>query len=67
MSADKRSVSTDALATLGTIIDDTAGRDAIHLAVEPIIAGEKLYPGQDVGISEGKAYQADHQFPPVLI
>lgn len=37
---DKRSVSTDALETLGTIIDDRAGRDAIHLAVEPVHAGE---------------------------
>ena len=36
-------VATDALATLGTIIDETAGRDAIHLAVEPAVAVEKLY------------------------
>ena len=39
MSADKRQVATDALKTLGTIIDETAKRDAIHLAVEPVIAG----------------------------
>lgn len=31
---DKRSVFTDALETLGTIIDDTQKRDAIHLAFE---------------------------------
>jgi|SRR5271157_1681135 len=49
MSGDKRSVATDALETLGTIIDDTAGRDAIHLAVEPAIAGMTLRPGEDVG------------------
>lgn len=49
-------VSTDALATLGTIIDESAGRDAIHLAVEPIEAGVYLMPGQDVGIRDGKAY-----------
>lgn len=49
MSADKRTVSTDALETLGKIIDETAGRDAIHLAVEPAIAGERLRPGDDVG------------------
>lgn len=59
MSADKRSVHTDALATLGTIIDDTAGRDAIHLAVEPVIAGEHLKAGQDIGIRDGKAYASD--------
>jgi hypothetical protein len=48
-STDKRSVSTDALETLGTIIGEGAGRDAIHLAVEPAIAAGVLRPGQDVG------------------
>lgn len=46
-------VATDALATLGMIIDETAGRDAIHLAVEPVVAAEKLYPGQHVGFVDG--------------
>lgn len=54
MSADKRSTHTDALATLGTIIQD-GGRDAIHLAVEPVIAGEALFPGQHIGLLDGKA------------
>jgi hypothetical protein len=48
--AEKRSVHTDALATLGTIISAQEKRDAIHLAVEPTVAAEKLYPGQDVGV-----------------
>jgi hypothetical protein len=48
--SDKRSVHTDALDTLGSIIDDTAKRDAIHLAVEPCIAGELLSPGDDIGL-----------------
>lgn len=39
--SDKRSVATDALETLGTIIDDKQKRDAIHLAVEPVVAGER--------------------------
>lgn len=56
---DKRSVSTDALETLGTIIDEKAGRDAIHLAVEPAIAAEKLYPGQDVGFVAGGVGRCD--------
>lgn len=57
MSNDKRSVSTDALETLGTIIDENQKRDAIHLAVIAVQAGEILYPGQDIGIGEdGKAY-----------
>lgn len=54
--ADKRSVATDALATLGSIIDETAGRDAIHIAVEPVRAGMKLFPGQHVGVADGVAF-----------
>lgn len=52
------SVHTDALATLGTIIDDKQGRDAIHLAVEPVEAAEQLYAGQHVVLKDGKAYGA---------
>ena len=51
MSADKR----DALATLGTIIDDTQGRDAIHVAVIAVRASQRLFPGQDVGVEDGEA------------
>lgn len=52
---DKRSVSTDALETLGTIIGDGAGRDAIHLAVEPVVAATSLFAGEHVGfVSKGK-------------
>lgn len=36
-----RPVATDALATLGTIIDDKQKRDAIHLAVLPMVAGRR--------------------------
>jgi hypothetical protein len=46
--SDKRTVATDALATLGTVIDSSQRRDAIHLATEPAIAGEELKPGQHV-------------------
>ena len=49
-SADKRTVHTDALATLGTLeLSPNEGRDAIHLGVEPVVAGERLKPGQHVG------------------
>jgi len=58
---DKRSVATDALETLGTIIDDKAGRDAIHLAVEPVIAAMHLNPGEDVGLlPDGRASKSDN-------
>lgn len=60
MAESKHTVSTDALATLGTILDETAARDAIHLAVEPIVAGEYLHRGQHVAIDEsGKAVPAE--------
>lgn len=59
MSADKRTVHTDALETLGTIIGENERRDAIHLAVEPVIAGEKLKPGTEIFLGDdGKAYRA---------
>lgn len=42
----KHSVTTDALDTLGTIIGEGEKRDAIHLAVEPVVASERLRPGE---------------------
>lgn len=48
MSADNRKVSTDALETLGTIITEAEKRDAIHLAVVPVKATMKVWPGQHV-------------------
>jgi hypothetical protein len=54
---DKRTVFTDALETLGTLIDEHQKRDAIHLPVEPVIAGEELSQGQNIGLGEdGLAY-----------
>lgn len=50
MSADSRPVTTDALETLGSIISEKEKRDAIHLAVEPVIAAHLLQPGDDVGL-----------------
>ena len=47
-----RTVATDALATLGTIIGPEAKRDAIHVAVEPVTAGQVLQPGAHVGFLE---------------
>lgn len=48
--ADRRTVATDALETLGTILGEGERRDAIHLAVEPAVAGEDLRPGEHVGL-----------------
>lgn len=60
MSKDRK-VSTDALETLGTIIDEYQKRDAIHLAVEPVIAGETLYPNDDIRILKGQAYRGSRK------
>jgi hypothetical protein len=35
------------------IIDESQGRDAIHLAVENVVAAEKLFPGQHIGFVDG--------------
>jgi hypothetical protein len=51
-------LTTDALATLGNILDEHAGRDVIHLAVEPVIAGNPLRPGERVRLDNGKAVTA---------
>lgn len=41
---------------IGKLIDQERHRDAIHVAVAPVEAGEKLAPGQHVGINkDGKA------------
>lgn len=48
MSDDKRKVSTDALETLGNIIGPNEKRDAIHLAVIPMMAQHRMHPGQAV-------------------
>jgi len=56
MSADKRTVSTDALETLGQIHTKQEKRDAIHLAVLPVMASCSLLPGEDIVIKDGVAY-----------
>lgn len=54
--ANQHIIGTDALATLGTIIDDRQGRDAIHLAVENVVAGESIWPGQHLTLEGGVAF-----------
>ena len=38
--------------TLGKIIEGDASRDAIHIAIAPVVASCRLAPGQDIGFSE---------------
>lgn len=55
--ADKRSVHTDALATLGNVIGPNEKRDAIHIAVEPVEAGaDNMKAGDHVVLVRGVAY-----------
>lgn len=56
-----RTPSTDALETLGMIHFKPEHRDAIHLAVEPVKAGEHLQPGEQIGVLNGIAYSAGSQ------
>lgn len=37
---------------IGKLLQGKQERDAIHIAIAPMIAVEKLYPGQSVGISD---------------
>jgi hypothetical protein len=55
----QRPVSTDALDTLGKIHERVEKRDAIHLAVEPVEAGERLLPGEHIEVRDGVAYGTD--------
>lgn len=57
-----RTPSTDALETLGMIHFKPEHRDAIHLAVEPVMAGQDLQPGQQIGIKEGLAWPVGYIF-----
>ena len=52
----KRKVHTDALDTLGTILETEEHRDAIHLGVEPVVAGDHLERGEFITLRNGKAY-----------
>lgn len=43
----------DTLSLLGKIITtECLGRDAVHIAVIPVIAGMTLYPGNRIGIGQ---------------
>jgi len=53
--ADKRTVATDALETLGTIHTKEEKRDAIHLAVIQVTATIELSPGAPISSINGEA------------
>jgi hypothetical protein len=55
-SADKRTVTTDALATLGMIHTKEEKRDAIHLAVIQVTAGANHSPGAPISSIDGISF-----------
>jgi hypothetical protein len=64
MSNQKHTVSTDALDTLGTCpIPENSGRDAIHLAVEPVVSRHYLEAGQRIAMKDGFAVPAGLNIP----
>ncbi len=52
MTTNKHTVATDALQTLGTILTGDEKRDAIHLAVIPVVAYETMKPGERVRLTK---------------
>ncbi len=44
---------------IGSLITTPQQRDAVHICVAPVVAGERLFPGQPIaGLRDGKAYAA---------
>jgi hypothetical protein len=48
---------------LGKIITGDAERDAIHIAVAPVIANSPLYPGREIGIVDAEQMLVDNRMP----
>ena len=46
---------------LGSLITSAEYRDAIHIAVAPVVAGQRLQPGQHVAVKDGKAFAGENQ------
>ena len=44
-------MSDELIKKLGKVIEGDAFRDAVHIAVAPVVAAEKLWPGQQIGMT----------------
>ena len=51
---------------LGKLIDTTAQRDAIHIAIAPVVATERLAPGQHIGFAEPGSVEKVHGVGPYI-
>lgn len=45
--------------TLGKLISENERRDAIHVAIAPVLATEKLFPGQPISVVKGESSSAE--------
>lgn len=52
---------------LGKIIDAAAQRDAIHIAIAPVVAIERMYPGDAIGLVVGSSEKVGRAFKPIGI
>lgn len=52
---------------LGKLITEESHRDAIHIAIAPVVAAEKLAPGQEVGFVEGSEVFVEPSGSPIGI
>jgi hypothetical protein len=41
---------------IGRLVEGEQHRDAIHVAIVPVTAGERLHPGQHIGVENGVAW-----------
>lgn len=48
---------------LGQLLDSTARRDAIHIAIAPVVAAQILRPGDHVGLVPGSQDEVAHAGP----
>jgi hypothetical protein len=53
----------DPIRTIGQILTGGEQRDAIHIAICPVVAAERLHAGQDVGFVPGSTSQVSASSP----
>lgn len=52
---------------LGQLLTGNEQRDAIHIAVAPVVANEKLYPGQEIGFVDNRQTKVGPSKSPIGI
>lgn len=52
---------------VGVTFEGSKERDAIHIAVAPVVAGERLYPGQHIGLAGNDGETASLEAPHIGI